>query len=78
MNQRRTAKIITAAAILLVDGVWASIQYTTSETFEDQAGHVRTPRKAQDRVVLAAMAIYTDSTRELLRFIRKATANDVT
>lgn len=68
MNQRRTAKITTAPAILLVDGVWASIQYTTPETFEDQAGHVRTLRKAEDRVILAAMAIYPDGTRELLHY----------
>jgi putative transposase len=68
MNQRRTAKITTTPGILLVDGVWTSIQYTTPETFEDQAGHIRTLRKAQDRVVLAAMAIYPDGTRELLHY----------
>jgi putative transposase len=68
MNQRRTANITTTPGILLVDGVWTSIQYTTQETFEDQAGHVRTLRKAQDRVVLGAMAIYGDGTRELLHY----------
>jgi putative transposase len=53
---------------LVCDGVWASIQYTTPETFEDQAGHVRTLRKAEDRVILAAMAIYPEGTRELLHY----------
>jgi putative transposase len=68
MNQRRTAKITTTPSILLVDGVWVSIQYTTEETFEDQAGHLRTLRQAQDRVVLVAMAIYPDGTREILHY----------
>jgi len=68
MNQRRTAKITTAPTILLVDGVWVRIQYASGETFEDQAGHLRTLRKAQERVVLAAMAIYPDGTRELLHY----------
>jgi putative transposase len=68
MNQRRTDKITVSPSILLVDGVWVSIQYTTEETFEDQSGHLRTLRQAQDRVVLAAMAIYPDGTRQLLHY----------
>jgi putative transposase len=68
MNQQRTAKITTAPTILLVDGVWVRIQYASGETFEDQAGHLRTLRKAQEQVVLAAMAIYSDGTRELLHY----------
>ena len=68
MNQRRTAKITTTPTILLVDGVWVSIQYTTGEKFEDQAGHLRTLRQAQERVVLAAMAIYPDGPRQLLHY----------
>jgi putative transposase len=68
MNQQRTAKITTAPTILLVDGVWVRIQYASGETFEDQAGHLRTLRKAQEQVVLAAMAIYPDGTRELLHY----------
>ncbi len=44
------------------------IQYTTEETFEDQAGHLRTLRQAQERVVLAAMAIYPDGIREILHY----------
>jgi transposase-like protein len=68
MNQRRTAKITTAVPILLVDGVWVRIQYASGQTFEDRAGHMRTLRQAEERVVLAAMAIYPDSTRELLHY----------
>jgi transposase-like protein len=68
MNQRRTAKITTAVPLLLVDGVWVRIQYASGETFEDQAGHVRALRQAQERVVLVAMAIYRDGTREILHY----------
>ncbi|WP_404784748.1 transposase [Altericista sp. CCNU0014] len=68
MNQRRTAKITTAVPILLVDGVWVRIQYASGETFEDQAGHVRALRQAEERVVLVAMAIYPDGTREILHY----------
>lgn len=68
MNQRRTAKITTAVPILLVDGVWVRIQYASGETFEDQAGHLRALRQAEERVVLAAMAIYPDGTREIVHY----------
>lgn len=68
MNQRRTAKITTTVPILLVDGVWVRIQYASGATFEDQAGHVRALRQAEERVVLAAMAIYPDGTREILHY----------
>lgn len=68
MNQRRTAKITTAVPIFLVDGVWVRIQYASGETFEDQAGHARALRQAEERVVLVAMAIYPDGTREILHY----------
>jgi putative transposase len=68
MNQRRTAKITTDVPLLLVDGVWVRIQYASGETFEDQAGHLRALRQAQERVVLVAMAIYPDGTREILHY----------
>jgi putative transposase len=65
MNTKRTATITRSPSILLVDGVWVSIQYLTAETFEDQAGHLRKVRQAEDRVVLVAMGIWPDGTSTL-------------
>ena len=68
MHQRRTAKITSCPTILLVDGVWVRIQYPTGATFEDQAGHLLRLRQAQERVVLVAMAIYPDGTRQIFHY----------
>lgn len=68
MNQKRTATITRSPRILLVDGVWVSIQYPSDETFEDQAGHLRKVRQAEDRVVLVAMGIWPDGTRQILHY----------
>jgi putative transposase len=68
MNQKRTATITRSPSILLVDGVWVSIQYPSDETFEDQAGHLRKVRQAEDRVVLVAMGIWSDGTRQILHY----------
>lgn len=53
--------------VILVDGVWVSIQYTLDKYKEDRAGHVRQYRQAQERV-LSAMALWPDGRCELLGF----------
>ena len=49
-------------------GVWVSIQYASEEVWEDQAGHLRKLRHAQERVVLAAMAVWPDGTQYILHY----------
>ena len=48
--------------------MWVSIQYTCEEIWEDQSGHLRTLRRAEERVVLVAMAIWPDGTRQVLQY----------
>jgi transposase-like protein len=55
--------------MILVDGVWVEIQYTLADEFkEDQSGHLRQCRRAEERVVLAVMAIWADGSQELLHY----------
>jgi|APDOM4702015191_1054821.scaffolds.fasta_scaffold60957_1 transposase-like protein len=68
MKDQRTAALPQSPTLLLVDGVWVSIQYTCEETWEDQSGHLRTLRRAEERVVLVAMAIWPDGTRQVLHY----------
>jgi putative transposase len=68
MSQQRTAAISQTPTLLLVDGVWVSIQYASEQTWEDQSGHQRALRRAEERVVLVAMAIGPDGTSQILHY----------
>jgi len=68
MNAHRQAPILRTPAIILVDGVWVSIQYTQDAYRFDQAGHRRQCRQAEDRVILAAMAVWPDGSHHLLHY----------
>jgi len=54
--------------ILIVDGVWVDIQYTLDQYKTDRAGHARQCRQAQERVILAALAVWPDGAYQLLHF----------
>lgn len=60
MKTRQNAAITTTPPILIVDGVWVDIQYTMDMFKVDQAGHQRQCRQAEERVILAAMAVWPD------------------
>lgn len=68
MNAHRQAKIVRTPAIIIVDGVWVSVQYTQDAYKFDQAGHRRQCRQAEDRVILAAMAVWPDGSHHLLHY----------
>jgi putative transposase len=68
MSEQRTAKISQSPTLLLVDGVWVSIQYASEQTWEDQSGHQRKLRQSEDRVVLVAMAIWPDGTQQIVHY----------
>jgi transposase-like protein len=65
---RQRAKIEQTPPILLVDGVWVKILYPTGEIWLDQAGHTRRQQRGQDRVILAAMAVWPDGRYHLLHY----------
>jgi transposase-like protein len=68
LDTRRLALIGQTPAILIVDGVWVEIQYTREEFKEDRAGHLRQCRQAEERVVLAALAVWEDGSYEMLHY----------
>jgi hypothetical protein len=44
------------------------IQYTRDEFKEDRSGHRRQCREAEERVVLAALAVWEDGSYEMLHY----------
>ena len=68
LNSRRLSRLSKTPKILLVDGVWVDIQYTRDEFKEDRSGHMRQCREAEERVVLAAMAVWEDGSYEILHY----------
>lgn len=68
MEARRKAPIPKTPSILIVDGVWVDIQYTLDAFKVDQAGHQRQRRQAEERVILAAMAVWPDGSYHILHY----------
>ncbi len=73
MKAHRQAKIVRTPAIIIVDGVWVSIQYTKDAYKVDRAGHHRQCRQAEDRVILVAMAVWPDGSHHILHYTIAAT-----
>ena len=68
MHAYRQAQIAQTPTVIIVDGVWVSIQYTLDQFKIDRAGHQRQCRQAEDRVILAAMAVWPDGSHHLLHY----------
>jgi transposase-like protein len=68
LERHRQAPITRTPAILIVDGVWTEIQYTRDEFKFDRAGHRRQCREAEERVILAALAVWDDGSYEMLHY----------
>ncbi|UBF26701.1 transposase [Kovacikia minuta CCNUW1] len=66
LDTRRLAPIGKTPAILIVDGVWVEIQYTREAFKLDRAGHLRQSRQAEERVILAVLAVWEDGSYEIL------------
>lgn len=68
LDTHRQAPITRSPSMLIVDGVWVEIQYTQDAFKIDRAGHKRQCRQAEDRVILAALAVWEDGTYEMLHY----------
>ena len=68
LESRRLASISQTPEILIVDGVWVEVQYTREAFKEDLSGHLRQCRQAEERVVLAALAVWEDGSYEILHY----------
>ena len=68
LETRRLAPVGKTPKILIVDGVWVEIQYTREEFKVDRSGHLRQKRQAEERVILAALAVWEDGSYEILHY----------
>lgn len=68
LETRRLAPLSHTPKILIVDGVWVEIQYPSEEFKLDRAGHLRQSRQAEERVILAALAVWEDGSYEMLHY----------
>lgn len=73
MEANRQTAIVRTPPIIIVDGVWVEIQYTQDGFKLDHAGHRRQCRQAEDRVILAAMAVWPDGSHHLLHYLISVT-----
>ncbi len=68
MKAQCQTPINATPSILIIDGVWVDIQYASQKIKIDRAGHQRQCRQAEERVILAAMAVWPDASYHLLHF----------
>jgi transposase-like protein len=68
LETNRQKPLTKSPPILIVDGVWVDIQYTMEEFKLDRAGHLRQSRQAEERVILAALAVWDDGSYEMLHY----------
>jgi transposase-like protein len=74
----RNRPLTETPPVLLVDGVWVKILYPTPETWLDRAGHTRQQQRVQERVILAALAVWPDGRYHLLHYEVAEAEDDVT
>jgi len=74
----RQAAIVQTPPVLIVDGVYVTIMYPTGEWVEDAAGHLRAVQRAEERVILAALAVWEDGSYQLLHFAVATTEEEST
>ena len=68
MNVWREQPIAQTPPILIVDGVWVTILYPTGETWMDHSGHRRQQVRGQERVILAALAVWPDGRYHIIHY----------
>ena len=68
MKVHRHSQLLHTPPILIVDGVWVDVLYPEDEFKLDRAGHRRQVHQAQERVILAAMAVWPDGRYHLLHY----------
>jgi putative transposase len=75
MDAWRQQPLADTPPILIVDGVWVSIQYPTGETWVDRSGHTRHKVRHHERVILAALGVWPDGRHALLHYEVAVTEN---
>jgi putative transposase len=75
MDAWHTQRLTDTPPVVIIDGVWVSIQYPTGETWIDRSGHERHRVHAQERVILAVLGVWPDGRHQLIHY-SIATAED--
>lgn len=78
MTAWRQRPIEQTPPMIIVDGVWVEILYPTGDTWLDRAGHSRQQRRGQERVILAALAVWPDGHYHLLHYEVAAAEEEAT
>ena len=68
MEANRDSQLEATPPIIIVDGVWVDIQYALDAIRIDRAGHERQQRRAEERVILVAMAVWPDGRYHILHY----------
>ena len=68
MDAWQQQPIAETPPVLIVDGVWVTILYPTGETWTDRSGHLRQQVRGQERVILAALAVWPDGRYHILHY----------
>ena len=68
MTTWRIQPIDATPSVLIVDGVWVKILYPTGQTWTDASGHVRQEVRGEERVILAALAVWPDGRHHILHY----------
>jgi putative transposase len=68
MEAWREQPLAETPPIVIVDGVWVSIQYPTGETFTDRSGHQRHKVRHQERVILAGLGVWPNGRHYVLHY----------
>jgi transposase-like protein len=68
MNSWYQRPIEQTPPIILVDGVWVKILYPTGAMWLDRASHEREERRVEERVILAALAVWPDGHYHILHY----------
>lgn len=66
MDAWHTQRVTDTPPVVIIDGVWVSIQYPTGETWIDRSGHERYRVHAQERVILAVLGVWPDGRHQLI------------
>lgn len=68
MKLWQTEAIEATPPVLLVDGVWMKILYPTGQTWTDASEHQRQEVRGEERVILAALAVWPDGRSYILHY----------
>lgn len=68
MQAWRSRALSDTPPVLIIDGVWVSIQYPTDQNWIDRSGHQRVRVRAQERVILAVLGVWPDGRHQLIDY----------